>query len=87
MTAQEWGIAVGVITSGLLAVAPWMFMVHAKLAVIAEQLTELNQKVGRQQEATEQLWELTAEHESRLDGHDIEIRTIRERCQERYGGR
>ena len=35
MRAVEWGILLGVVTSGLLALAPWMFMVHAKLAVIA----------------------------------------------------
>ena len=36
MTTQQWAIIIGVIVSGLLALGPWMFMVHAKLAVLAE---------------------------------------------------
>jgi hypothetical protein len=38
MTIQEWSIVIGVVVSGLLALGPWMFMVHAKLAAMDDTL-------------------------------------------------
>ena len=35
MSFQEWSLLVGVALSVVLALVPWMFKVHAKLAVIA----------------------------------------------------
>lgn len=45
MTVQEWSIVIGVVVSGLLALGPWMFMVHAKLANISEQIEDLPQRL------------------------------------------
>ena len=69
MCIQQWGIVIGVVTSALLALGPWMFMVHAKLAVIATQIVELGEKVEKAADANQQLWSRCAEHQSRLDTH------------------
>ena len=82
MTAQEWGILIGMVVSALLALAPWMFMVHAKLAVIATQIVELDEKVEKSAEANQQLWSRYAQHEARLETHDVQFTYIAERLQE-----
>ena len=51
MTVQEWGIVVGACASGLAALAPWMFMVHAKLAVMAAQFVRT--RANKVEKATE----------------------------------
>ena len=45
MTVQEWSIVVGVVVSAVLALGPWMFMVHAKLAVLSSQVARLDAHV------------------------------------------
>jgi hypothetical protein len=82
MSVQEWGIVVGAVTSAVLALGPWMFKVHAKLAVIATQLTELGEKVEKATEANRQLWLQCARHETRLGTHDVQIAHVAERLQE-----
>ena len=82
MTAQEWGILIGTVVSAVLALAPWMFMVHAKLAVIATQIVELDEKVEKSAEANQQLWSRYAQHETRLETHDVQFTYISERLQE-----
>ena len=82
MTAEEWGIVIGVVVSALLALAPWMFMVHAKLAVIAAQIVELGEKVEKAAEANQQLWSRYAQHEARLQTHDVQFAHVAERLQE-----
>jgi len=82
MTAQEWGIIVGVVVSGLLALGPWMFMVHAKLAVIAAQIEELAERVEKATEANRELWTRCAAHQARLDTHDVQFAHVAERLQE-----
>ncbi len=82
MTAQEWGILIGMVVSAVLALAPWMFMVHAKLAVIATQIVELDEKVEKSAEANQQLWSRYAQHEARLETHDVQFTYIVERLQE-----
>lgn len=47
MSVQEWGIVVGAIVAGMLALGPWMFMVHAKLAVIGEQIEDLSERIEK----------------------------------------
>lgn len=73
MTIQEWSLVVGVLTSVLLALGPWMFMVHAKLAVIATQVAQLSEKMEKAVEAHQELWVRYAEHEARLDTHDVRL--------------
>ncbi len=82
MNPHEWGIVVGVVTSALLSLTPWMFKVHAKLAVIAAQITELGEKVEKAAEANQQLWSRYAQHQARLDTHDVQFGHIAERLQE-----
>jgi len=82
MSIHAWGIVVGVATSALLALGPWMFMVHAKLAVIGSQLAELDEKVDKAAEANQQLWSLCAQHAVRLETHDVQLVHLNERLQE-----
>lgn len=82
MTVQEWGIVVGALVSGLAALAPWMFMVHAKLAVIAAQIEELSQQVEKATENNRELWNSCASHRARLATHDVQFAHIAERLQE-----
>ena len=82
MSIQGWEIVVGVVTSALLALGPWMFMVHAKLAVIATQIAELAEKMEKATEANQQLWSFYAQHEARLETHDVQFAHVSERLQE-----
>ncbi len=79
MSSDEWGIVVGVVVAGLLALGPWMFMVHAKLAVLASQVETLCKKVDRANEAHEKLWTMYAHHEAKLETHEVQISQIGER--------
>ncbi len=82
MTVEEWSILIGVVISALLALGPWMFMVHAKLAVIATQIAELGEKVEKAAEANQQLWSRYAQHETRLETHDVQFTHVAQRLQE-----
>ena len=82
MSVQGWAIVVGVITSALLALGPWMFMVHAKLAVIATQIADLAEKMEKATEANQRLWSFYAQHEARLETHDVQFAHLSERLQE-----
>jgi hypothetical protein len=82
MTVQEWSIVVGVAISALLALGPWMFMVHAKLAVLANQVATLCKKVDGAAAAGERLWSLHARHEVKLETHDVQISQIAQRLRE-----
>ena len=55
----EWGIVIGVVTSALMSLAPWMFMVHAKLAVLVTRIEALSEKVDTAAEANGELWSLS----------------------------
>jgi len=82
MSIEEWGIVIGVVMSALLALGPWMFMVHAKLAVIAEQIDELGEKVEKATEANQELWSLYAQHAARLETHDLQFDHVTQRLRE-----
>jgi len=82
MSAHTWEIMVGVLMSALLALGPWMFMVHAKLAVIATQIQELGEKVEKSSESSNDLWSRYAHHETRLGTHDVLIAHLENRWQE-----
>ena len=45
MTVQDWEIIAGGLVSAVLTLGPWMFMVHAKLAVIASRIGALGEIV------------------------------------------
>ena len=82
MDAQQWSIVIGVVTSAVLALGPWMFMVHAKLAVIATQIIELNEKIEKASEANHELFSLCTRHETQLQTHEVQFAHIAERLQE-----
>ncbi len=82
MSVQAFGIVIGVATAAVLALGPWMFMVHAKLAVIAAQIAELDEKADKAAEAHQQLWSRYAQHETRLGTHDVQFAHVNERLQE-----
>lgn len=79
MTLAEWSLIVGVVTSVALALGPWMFKVHAKLAVIAEHVSDLCRRLEESHADQRRLWELCARHESRLDTHDVQFAHLAER--------
>ena len=76
MTTQQWAIIIGVIVSGLLALGPWMFMVHAKLAVLAEQVAMLCRKMDQAGQTQEKLWSVHTRHATKLETHDVQIAQI-----------
>lgn len=41
MTVGEWGVVIGIAFSGVGLVAPWVFKVHCKLAVLVEQIEKI----------------------------------------------
>jgi hypothetical protein len=82
MSVQQWGIVVGVMMSVLLALTPWMFMVHAKLAVIATQVTELAEKVEKATDANSRLWDRYARHDTLLQTHEVHFAHLAERLEE-----
>jgi len=65
MGVQEWGIIAGLFVAMATLLLPWMFMVHAKLAVISA-------AVERLCEAEEKRAPRCIEHMGRL--HDLERR-------------
>jgi len=79
MTFPEWSFFVGAALSVMLTAGPWMFKVHAKLAVIASKIVDLCEKLDRTQDEHRRLWEVSSRHESRLDTHDVQLSHIAER--------
>jgi hypothetical protein len=63
---QQWEIVVGVVTAAVFATAPWMFMVHAKLAVLSSQVGRLETKVDRVVDAEQDRLPQCIQHETAL---------------------
>jgi len=82
MSAGEWSILVSVVTSVVLALGPWMFKVHAKLAVIATQIAELDDKLEQAVCANRELWSRVAQHDTRLGTHEVQLAHIAQRLNE-----
>ena len=79
MSFPEWSFIVGAVLSVVLTAGPWMFKVHAKLAVIASKIIDLCEKMDRTGEEHRRLWEMANRHQSRLDTHDVQLSHIAER--------
>ncbi len=79
MTIEEYEIVVTVVVAALLAFGPWMLMVHGKLAVLVAKTAELCDKMEKAAEAQQRLWQQSADHEARLDRHDVQIGYLDER--------
>lgn len=82
MAIQDWISVIGIVVSVVLVLGPWMFKVHAKLAVIATRIVDLSEKVERLADAADRLWSLSADHEARLDTHEVELAHVAERLRE-----
>jgi hypothetical protein len=89
MTNEQWQVIAGVISAALVATGPWMLMVHAKLAVLSNQVSRLEKKVDKVVEHQEERLPWCIQHETaleeikrRLEGHETQIRQITERLQE-----
>jgi len=79
MSLQELSFVVGVVLPLALAMGPWMFKVHAKLAVIASKIVDLCDMMDHASDEHQQLWQVSSKHESRLDTHDVQLSHIAER--------
>jgi hypothetical protein len=79
---SQWELAVAVATSSLLALGSWMFMVHAKLAVIASRIVALSEQMQRAADTNQELWLLYARHEARLETHNVQLTHVAERLKE-----
>lgn len=82
MSIEEYEIIVTVVLAALLAFGPWMLMVHGKLAVLVAKTAELCDKVEKAAEAQQRLWQQTADHEARLDRHEVQLGYLDERIRE-----
>jgi hypothetical protein len=88
MSVKEWEIVVGVVTAAVLATAPWMFMVHAKLAVLSTQVARLETKVDRMVDVEQDRLPQCIQHETSLkelerrwEMHALQIENLSDRLQ------
>ncbi len=79
MSFPEWSFLAAAALSLALSAGPWMFKVHAKLAVIASKIVDLCEKLDRAEDDHRRLWEVAHRHQSRLDTHDVQLSHIAER--------
>lgn len=82
MSFPEWSFLAAAVLSLMLAVGPWMFMVHAKLAVIASKIVDLCEKLDDSRREHRRLWETSGRHQSMLDTHQVQLSHIAERLRE-----
>jgi outer membrane murein-binding lipoprotein Lpp len=86
MGVAEWGVVIGVATPALLAFGPWMFMVHAKLAVLSAQVARLDAKVDKLGDAQQERLTWCVQHQAaldefarRLEQHDAQLEHVQGR--------
>ncbi len=82
MTVQEWTVVIGVATALVLALGPWMFMAHAKLAVIAAQIEELSEKLDQLMTSDRKRLTHCIQHEGRLEDHERRIGSLEKTTRE-----
>ena len=73
MTANDWSALAAIVVPIALAMTPWMFMVHAKLAVIAAKVSDLCETIKHANEQQLRLARTVGEHETRLDAIEQRI--------------
>ena len=81
MNFDQVSLIAGIAMSVGLAVGPWMFKVHAKLAVIASKIVDLCSKLEESSAEHHRLWEASYRHQSRLDTHDVQLSHIAARLE------
>lgn len=82
MSVNEWIALAGIAISAAAAIGPAVAAIHAKLAVVASQVTTLCEKVERLSSAHEERLRMCFEHQSRLDTHETQIADLNERLHE-----
>ncbi len=89
MNAQEWEIIIGMMTAALLATGPWMFMVHAKLAVLSTQVARLETKMDSMVDAEQKRLPQCIQHEislkemeRRMEMYGLQIENLSEQLQD-----
>ena len=78
MTADNWETLLGTVVAVAVAVGPWMFKVHAKLAVIAARMTDLCDRLHELTEESRRLWSAQHDHQLRLDRHEFQSQSLLE---------
>lgn len=66
----DWTSTLGLIVSAAAAFGPWLFAVHAKLAVIASRMDEIGQRLERLAAAHDERLAMCIAHQSRLERHE-----------------
>ncbi len=79
MTLQEWAAVIGVAMSVVLALGPWMFAVHAKLAVIASRLDDVGRRLDGLSASHDERLAMCIEHQSRLETHAVQLADLADR--------
>ncbi len=79
---EDRALVVGVVTSAILALAPWMFMVHAKLAVLAAKIASMERKVDELIQAHAERLPTCAVHQARLDTLGQQLEDISDRLRQ-----
>lgn len=82
MSFANWLSLLGLVASVVLTVTPWLFALHARLAVIAAQIEQLCGTVKKLAEAHEQRLSMCIAHQSRLDAQEVRIDNLEERVRE-----
>lgn len=76
MTTQEWEILLGIAVAVALAIGPWMFQVHAKLAVIADNLGRLCEETKVSLDERRRLWEAHFDLAARLEQQEQRLECL-----------
>ncbi len=78
MISDELAVVLGAVLSAAMAIGPWMFKIHAKLAVIASKSSDLCEKLELAAADSRRLWEVCNRHRSRLESHEVQLAHIDE---------
>ncbi|MCX7670230.1 MAG: hypothetical protein N2439_09175 [Anaerolineae bacterium] len=82
MNANEWISLLGVAVSAAVVIGPGIVSLHAKLAVVAAQVAELCDKVGKLTAAHEERLRMCIDHHARLDAQELQIADAVQRLRE-----
>lgn len=76
MEISNWLSLAGLVVSVVLTVTPWLFAMHARLAVIANQIQQLCETVEKLAEAHDRRLAMCIDHQSRLETHDVRLSNL-----------
>jgi len=82
MITQQWTAVLGVATSALMILVPWMLMVHGRLAVLAAKMAAVEHKVDQLIEVHEKRLPQCALHEAQLRNHQTQLEQVIQRLEE-----